>query len=89
MSRGNNYESHRIWESLIFNCTPVVRSNNVNNNFNLGVPLLIIDDWSYLDDLTFEDLVNLNQINENKEYCKFSTWKFWKDLIESKTLIFL
>ncbi len=84
---GNNYESHRIWESLIFNCTPVVRANNVNNNFfNLGVPLLIIDDWSYLDDLTFEDLVNLNQINENKEYRKFSTWKFWKDLIESKKL---
>ena len=84
---GNNFESHRIWESLIFNCTPIVRSNTVNTNFfNLGVPLLIIDDWSYLNGLTFDDLVNLNQINKNKEYRKFSTWKYWKELIESKSL---
>ena len=84
---GNNFESHRIWESLIFNCTPIVRSNMVNTNlFNLGVPLLIIDDWSYLNGLTFDDLVNLNQININKEYRKFSTWKYWKELIDSKTL---
>ena len=84
---GNNFESHRIWESLIFNCTPIVRSNTVNTNFfNLGVPLLIIDDWSYLNGLTFDDLVNLNQINKNKEYRKFSTWKYWKELIESKAL---
>ena len=43
---GNNFESHRIWESLLFNCTPIVVENKVNRNFfNLGVPMVILESW--------------------------------------------
>jgi len=84
---GNNFESHRIWESLIFGVTPIVLKNHVNNNFHkLGVPLLIIDSWEELRNLSIEDLDDLNKENFNKEYKIFSMFNYWKDLINSKKI---
>ena len=82
---GNNYESHRIWESLIFGTTPIVVKNNVNNNFfNLGVPLLMINNWSELNELTFSDLKTMNKINAEKNYLDFVLYEFWENFIYSK-----
>ena len=82
---GNNYESHRIWESLLLGCTPVVIKNNVNENFfNLGVPLLILNSWDELKKYNFSDLEEMNKVNLGKNYEQFSTFKFWNNFIESK-----
>ena len=82
---GNNYESHRIWESLLLGCTPVVIKNNVNENFfNLGVPLLILNSWDELKKYNFSDLEEMNKVNLEKNYEQFSTFKFWNNFIESK-----
>ena len=82
---GNNYESHRIWESLLFGTTPIVLKNNVNNNFfKLGVPLLMINNWSELNELTFSDLKTMNKINAEKNYPDFVLYEFWENFIYSK-----
>tara|TARA_Y100000992_G_C21253063_1_gene486969 strand:- start:172 stop:1056 length:885 start_codon:yes stop_codon:yes gene_type:complete len=79
---GNDFESHRIWESLLFNCTPIVEKNNVNDNFyNMGVPLIMLDKWSDLESLKIEDLKLLNKINKDKNYEQFSTLNFWIEKI--------
>ncbi len=84
---GNNFESHRIWESLLFRSTPIVLNNYVNQNFyNLGVPLILINNWDILNDLTMDDLNNMNKENEKKDYEKFVSFDFWKKLILSKRI---
>lgn len=82
---GNNYESHRIWESLLFGTTPIVVKNRINENFfNLGVPMLMVDDWRELNELTIDDLRIMNKINSNKNYLDFVLFEFWKNFIYSK-----
>ena len=82
---GNNFESHRIWESLLFGCTPVVIKNNVNENFfDMGIPLLMLDSWDELQNYTSLDLDKRNKINFNKNYSQFVTFEFWKNYIKSK-----
>lgn len=82
---GNNFESHRIWESLIFRTTPIVIKNLVNTNFyNLGVPLIILDEWEDLNSITMRDLELLNKVNKNKDYEKFSELKYWTSKINEK-----
>ena len=83
---GNNFESHRIWESLLFGCTPIVLNNIVNQNFfNLGVPLLILNSWDELKSYTCLDLEKLNKINFNKNYDQFVRFDYWKKYINSKS----
>lgn len=82
---GNNFESHRIWESLNFKVTPIVLNNIVNNNFfNLGIPLLLIDSWSDLKEMTIEDLNKLNSVNIGKDYQKFCRLDFWTKEIQKQ-----
>ncbi len=80
---GNNYESHRIWESLIFKTTPIVTNNIVNQNFyNMGIPLIILDSWNDLINLTINDLHKINKKNLNKNYEIFVDLNFWKSQIQ-------
>jgi len=83
---GNNFESHRIWESLLFGCTPIVLNNIVNQNFfNLGVPLLMLNSWDELKSYTCLDLEKLNKINFNKNYDQFVRFDYWEKYIKSKS----
>ena len=80
---GNNYESHRIWESLIFKTTPIVINNIVNQNFyNMGIPLIILDSWDDLINLTINDLHKMNKKNVDKSYEIFVDLNFWKSQIQ-------
>ena len=84
---GNNFESHRLWESLLFNSTPIVIDNFVNRNFyEMGVPLILLDNWNDLKDISINELDILNKENNNKEYKKFVHFKFWEKLILSKKI---
>ena len=85
---GNNFESHRIWESLLFNCTPVVIENKVNRNFfDLGVPMIILENWDHFESLSIKELDMLNEINKNKNYKEFVNFEYWEKLILSKKLL--
>ncbi len=84
---GNNFESHRIWESLVFGTRPIVLSNFVNNNFlKLGVPLLIIDSWDELLDLDTNLQNNQVLSNLNQDYYKFTQFNYWWNKILEKKI---
>ncbi len=84
---GNSIATHRMWESLIFNCTPVVVDNFFHQNFfDLGIPLIILDDWSDLKDVTFEEIEELNKVNSGKNFKEFIYFKFWEKRITSKKI---
>ena len=81
---GNNFESHRIWESLIFKTTPIVINNIVNQNFyNMGIPLIMLDNWNDLSNLDINDLKRINEENLEKNYEIFVDLNFWKSQIMS------
>ena len=81
---GNNFESHRIWESLIFKTTPIVINNVVNQNFyNMGIPLIMLDNWNDLSNLDINDLKRINEENLDKNYEIFVDLNFWKSQIMS------
>tara|TARA_A100001011_G_C14175299_1_gene784385 strand:- start:783 stop:1163 length:381 start_codon:yes stop_codon:yes gene_type:complete len=81
---GNNFESHRIWESLIFKTTPIVINNIVNQNFyNMGIPLIMLDNWNDLSNLDINDLKRINARNLEKNYEIFVNLNFWKSQIIS------
>jgi len=81
---GNNFESHRIWESLIFKTTPIVINNIINQNFyNMGVPLIMLDNWNDLSNLDINDLKRINKENLEKNYEIFVNFNFWKSQIIS------
>lgn len=82
---GNNFESHRIWESLILRCTPIVEKNNVNQNFiDLGIPLIMLENLNELSNLEYKDLIEMNTLNKEKDYETFTNLDFWIDVINSK-----
>lgn len=82
---GNFFESHRIWESLIFGCTPIVEKNTVNENFfNIGIPLVILDSFDELTTISYEELEQKNKINEGKSYSVFSNLDYWIKIINNK-----
>ena len=76
-----------MWESLIFNCTPIVVNNLLNQNlFDLGIPLIILNDWNDLKDITVKDLDELNKVNFGKSFKEFTYFKFWEKSITSKKI---
>ncbi len=84
---GNGLDTHRIWESLIFEVTPIVTKNQMTENFfEMGVPLLILNDWEQLISLSLKDLIELNKINKNKDYIKYTEFDFWMSIVNSKKI---
>tara|TARA_B100001057_G_C22747064_1_gene910180 strand:- start:80 stop:1033 length:954 start_codon:yes stop_codon:yes gene_type:complete len=82
---GNNFESHRIWETLFFNNYPVVKNNSVNLNFvNLGVPLIMLNSWESLKTENIYQTLNKNIPISESDPRQFVYFEFWKHLIESK-----
>ncbi len=60
---GNGPDTHRLWESLLFNSIPIMKRNNFSQLLeNYGVPILLVDDWS--------ELENQNELTLNKFYKK-------------------
>ena len=56
------------------------------NFFDLGIPLIILDDWSDLKDVTFEEIEELNKVNSGKNFKEFIYFKFWEKRITSKKI---
>ena len=83
MSRRNDFESHRLWETLFFNNLPIVKENTLNNNFSkLGIPIVMLKSWEQLleKDL-FSTLENCLH-NKDSEPYKYVKFEFWKSRIE-------
>ena len=52
---GNAVETHRFWESLSLNVIPICQENTNNlNYFNIGVPMILVDDWNNIKNYDIE-----------------------------------
>ena len=79
---GNGLDTHRIWESLIFNCIPIVVNSSFSENFiQLGIPLLVLDDWSELLLLKKNDLTIFYKKYSDINMSKFSKFDYWENFI--------
>ena len=79
---GNGLDTHRIWESLIFNCIPIVINSSFSKNFiQLGIPLLVLDDWSELLLLKKNDLNIFYDKYADINMGKFSKFDYWENYI--------
>jgi hypothetical protein len=54
---GNGEDCHRTWEALYLNVIPIVKRTILSEYFaDLGIPLMLVDDWNSLAALREEDL---------------------------------
>ena len=83
---GNAVETHRFWESLTLNVLPICQ-NNINNfnYFEMGVPMVLIDQWELIDKYDFEYFLKYLddfKIQDFKKYSSFSYW--WNNIYDKK-----
>lgn len=78
--RGHALDTHRIWESLYVGTIPIVRTSSLDCLYE-GLPILIIEDWSQVD----EDFLQKTYLTfKNKEFHLEKIWiNYWVDLIAS------
>lgn len=64
--RGNGVDTHRLWESLLLGCVPIVK-RHTTHEFNLPLPIIFIDDWKEIN-TNFID-----KISREIDYSLFNT----------------
>lgn len=84
--RGNGWDTHRIWESLIFNTIPIVKNDKftkilIDNN----IPTLVVENWEELNSYTESELIKIyTNIADRGDMSKFSSYEYWKNIIGFK-----
>ena len=85
---GEGLDTSRFWESLIVKTIPVVKKSDFIENLNrFNIPMLILENWEELYDISENDLSSLyetyyTQLKEND----FVKLEFWQDLINQSKL---
>lgn len=64
--RGNGIDTHRLWESLLLGCIPIVK-RYTTHEFNLPLPIIFIDDWKEVNKHF------INKISTEIDYSLFNT----------------
>ena len=82
---GNGLDTHRIWESYVMNSIPIVLKNSFTEQFNnLEIPMLYLNSWNDLSDLSEDYFVDLySKIINQKNIRIYSSFLFWKNYIEA------
>ena len=81
--QGKGLDTHRFWESLIVKTIPVVKKSNfIENLSRFDIPMLVVEEWEELYDITENDLATLYK-NYTKELSENNYLKleFWIELI--------
>jgi hypothetical protein len=73
---GNGVDTHRLWETLYMGGTPVITRSNLMANLVSDLPVIVLKDWSELNDLgSLERKWNhLNSLDFNFDKLKASFW---------------
>lgn len=64
---GAGLDTHRFWESILFDVIPIIKRNYLSD-FLLNFPVLLVDDWSELNEKTLER-------EYESLYSELKTWK--------------
>ena len=82
---GNGLDTHRIWESYAMNSIPIVLKNSFTEQFNkLEIPMLYLNSWNDLSDLSEDYFVDLyTKIINDKNIKIYSSFFFWQNYMEA------
>lgn len=82
---GNGLDTHRIWESILTNTVPIVIKNEFTLNLKkIGVPLLLINDWTDLKIFNESKIEESYNLFKDLKFSQFVEIKFWTDQIGNK-----
>tara|TARA_A100001011_G_C14322541_1_gene851625 strand:- start:12252 stop:13196 length:945 start_codon:yes stop_codon:yes gene_type:complete len=85
---GIGFDTHRYWESLLVKTIPIVITSNLINHYkDLGIPMLILSNWSEIYDFTEKELNKIYE-SKSKEFMNNSyLWiNYWEGLIENEKI---
>lgn len=82
---GNGPDTHRLWEALMVCTIPVMINCNFTKNLVLnGIPVLVVDSWSEISDITPDYLEIFYKQHIDKESIDLLTsFKFWYEKIRT------
>ena len=85
--QGNGLDTHRIWESLLLDCIPVMIENNFTQNLKKNkIPGLYLHNWSELESYNEEKLNNEYERIIKNNLQKYVMLDYWIKKIESKKI---
>jgi hypothetical protein len=73
---GNGVDTHRLWETLYMGGTPVITQSNFMADLVRDLPVIVLKDWSKLNDLEALEIEwnQLNKMNFDFDKLKASFW---------------
>lgn len=75
---GNGEDCHRTWEAMYLGTIPILKRNPMSEYFHsLGLPIVLISDWSELNRMTQKDLCELYEKVAPKLLSKVLWFDFW------------
>ena len=80
--RGNGLDTHRLWESIYLKTIPILLRNNFSLNFyNLNLPVLLIDNWSEINNFSKSDLSDIYKKHElSFKENNYNSVSYWIDI---------
>ena len=86
---GNGLDTHRIWESLLVKTIPVMEDSVFTKNLaSLNFPILVLESWQDLNDLSSEDLENIYKDEaEKKQFDEVVKLEYWINFINRKKIV--
>lgn len=82
---GNGEDCHRTWEAMYSKSIPIVQRSFLTEYFQLlGLPMLLVSDYSEVLEYSEDDLRNIYRQNEQKFTCPALWFPFWRQVIEKE-----
>lgn len=79
---GSLIDTHRFWETIYSGSVPIVKKNNIYLYFrNLGVPMLIVNEWNDLNKLNEKNLFDLFLSFQEINFREYLDIDFWNNFI--------
>ena len=87
---GNGLDTHRIWESLLVKTIPVMEDSVFTKNLaSLNFPILVLESWQDLNDLSSKDLENIyKDETEKKQFDEVVKLEYWINFINRKKIVY-
>ena len=78
--RGNGIDTHRLWESILLGCIPIVKRSNSCYNYKEPYPVLFVDSWYEINEELLERKAD-SGIDKSLFETKILTKSYWKERI--------